>query len=97
MKNFHTYNYLFKMDINVNVVSLCITFIKYNNISIYKKCLSNSNQHKKISKLENLNLNSFKIQKLRNQITQKVNKIIATIFPSRQEEYNAVTCDTKII
>lgn len=43
MKNFHIYNNFFKTVININVIMLYIISAKYNNISKYKKWLSNSN------------------------------------------------------
>lgn len=43
MKNFNAYNNIFKIVIDVNVVTLCITFAKYNSIHIYKKWQNNLN------------------------------------------------------
>lgn len=66
MKNFYAYDDFFKTVIDINMIVLCITSARCNNISIYKKWLGNSNWLEKISKLENLNLNPFKVQKLWN-------------------------------
>lgn len=55
---------LCKTIIDINIVMLCITFTMYNDISIYKKWMVNSNWLEKIFRFENLNLNPFEVQKL---------------------------------
>lgn len=97
MKNFYTCNDFFKIAINANMVMLCITFARYNNINIYKKWLGNLNWPKEIFRLENLNLNLFEVQKLQSQATQKVNKITATTLIARQKKWNAAIRDTEAI
>lgn len=69
MKNFYAYDDFFKTVINANVVAFCITSTRCNNISTYKKWLGNSNWPEEISRLANLNLNPFKVQKLWSQVT----------------------------
>ena len=64
MKNFHACNNFFKTVIDINMFTLCITSARYKNISTYKKWLVNSDWPEEISKLENLNLKPFKVQKL---------------------------------
>lgn len=86
MINFYTYNDYFITIIDANVIILYINSAGYNNISIYKKQLRNCNYLEEIFRLENLNLNLFKIQKLLSQATQKINKITATIFAAKQKE-----------
>ena len=71
------------MIIDTNVITLCITFARYKDISTYKKWLVNSNWPEEISRLENLNLKPFKVQKLWSQATQKVNKTTATILAAK--------------
>lgn len=83
MKNFYIYNNIFRTVIDTNIITLYITSTRYNNISIYKRWLSNLNQSEEIFRLENLNLNFFEIQKLWNQGIQKVIKTIATILVTR--------------
>ena len=51
------------------MIAFCITFIEYNNISIYKRWLGNLDWPEEISRFENLNLNSFEIQTLWSQAT----------------------------
>lgn len=69
MKNFHACNDFFKIIIDINIIVLCITSAKYNNIGIYKRWLGNLDWLKRIFGLENPNLNPFKVQKLQNQVT----------------------------
>lgn len=69
IKNFFVYEGFFKIVIDINIISLCINSAKYNGINIYKTQLGNLDLLKKISRLENLNLNPFEIQKLRSQAT----------------------------
>lgn len=61
MKNFHICNDFFKTIIDANIFVLYITFAKFNNISIYKNWLGNLTQLEKIFKLNNPNLNPYKV------------------------------------
>lgn len=64
MKNFHIYNNFYKIVIDTNMIIFCITFAQCNIINIYKKWLINLDWFEEIFKLENLNLNLFRVQKL---------------------------------
>ncbi len=97
MKNFYTCDDFFKTVINANVVVFCITSTNYKDISIYKKWLINLDCPEKISRLENLNLKPFKVQKLQSQATQRVNEITATTFATKREEQNIANHNTKAI
>lgn len=83
MKNFHACDNFLKTVIDANVVAFCITFLKCKDINIYKKWLINSDWPEKISRLENLNLKPFKIQKLQSQVTQKINKTTTTTLTAK--------------
>ena len=95
MKNFYACDDFFKTIIDVNVIALCITSVGYKDISTYKKWLVNLDWLEEISRLENLNLKPFEVQKLRSQATQKVNETTATTLAAKQEEWNAANRDTE--
>lgn len=61
MKSFYTRNHFFKIVIDTNMITFCIISDKCKNINIYNKWLVNLNWLKKIFRLKNLNLKSFKI------------------------------------
>ena len=78
------------------MIAFYITFIRCNDINIYKRWLGNLNCPEEIFRLENLNLNFFEVQTFWSQVTQKINKITAITLAVRQKEWNAINCDTEI-
>ena len=64
MKNFHICDDFSKTIIIANMVGFNIAFARSNDISINKRWMDNLDWLEEISRLKNLNLNSFEVQTL---------------------------------